>query len=137
MRKNKHPDSEKQLCQYQEQVINQHLQSCHICQQSKKEYDSFGVSSTPPCKRFMEQLGKHIESCHTCNKANKNWNDDAFPTTQDMRDVVGSLSKGKLPDISKLKNVASHLIKELELSSDEVRQIQEKAEDSVRKGLKK
>ena len=137
MRKDKYSSKEKRLCQSQEQLIIQHTNICHVCKTSFKEYKAFGVSNTPPCKDFMNQLKKHISNCGTCGTANKKWNEDAIPITPEMRQVTGDLMKGKIPDVSILKRVASHLFGKLEMSSDEIHDMSAKADNEVRKSLEK
>ena len=137
MRKEKWSNSEKRLCQTQEILIMQHAEVCSICKQSFKEYKKFGMSNTPPCKDFVNKLKSHINNCDICNQAKKKSDEDAIPITSEMRQVVGDLSKGKLPEISITKKVASHLFHELELSSDEIKKASELTDKAVRDSLEK
>lgn len=137
MIKDKYRPEEKRLCQSQEQLIISHTNICHICKTSFKEYKTFGVSNTPPCKEFMKQLQKHVSNCGTCGTANKKWNEDAIPITPEMRQVTGDLMKGKLPDVSVLKKVSSYLFEKLNMTSDEIGKMSKEADKLVRDSLEK
>lgn len=135
MKQDKYSEDEKRLCQEQEQLIIKHTNICETCKTSFKEYKLFGISSTPPCKNFTQALKEHISKCKICNQANQKWNEDSISTTPEMREIVGSIKQGKLPSPNILKKVASHLFKELQMSSDEIRKVSEKADKAVRDGL--
>lgn len=135
MRKDKYRPEEKRLCQDQEQLIIEHTNQCHICKTSFKEYKHFGVSHTPPCKEFTNQLRKHVDNCGICGTANKKWNEDAISITPEMRQITGELIKGKIPDVGLLKKVASYLFGELQMTPDEIHDMSAKAENEVKKSL--
>lgn len=137
MKKDKYNENEKRLCQVQENLTKNHVNSCNLCKTSFNEYQKFGVSVTPPCQEYFKQLTKHMESCGKCQKGNKKWNEDGIPITPEMRSLVGDLKKGNLLslDPSKIKKVVSHLTEKLELTSKEIRDLNEDAEKKVRDGL--
>jgi hypothetical protein len=135
MRKDKYKPEEKRLCNSQEQLIINHTNQCHICKTSFKEYKTFGVSHTPPCKAFTEKLRNHVDNCSTCNGAEKKWNEDAISITPEMRQITGDLIKGKIPDVGLLKKVSSYLFGELQMTSDEIHDMSAKAENEVKKSL--
>ena len=137
MRKDKWDENEKRLCQEQEILIENHTQTCSICKKSRDEYTKFGISNTPPCKEFLNQLSNHVNNCNICNQAKNRWNEDGIKITPEMRDVVGALSKGQIPDIMKMKKASSQLFQSLEMSSDEIRDISMNADKMVRKSLEK
>ncbi len=137
MKKDKYHPDEKRLCQGQENLTKNHVNSCKICKTSFDEYNRFGVSVTPPCQNYKDQLEKHMASCSKCQQGNKKWNEDAVEITPEMRSLVGDLKKGNLLsiDTSKLKKVVNHLTEKLELSSSEIRDLNKDAEKKVRDGL--
>ena len=128
----KYSNEEKQLCKDQEVMILNHTKICRICEKSFDEYNKFGVSNTPPCKQFLDNLRLHIDHCSTCHIANQKWNEDAIPTIPEMRMVVAELSKGKTPDPRLLRKVQSYLFEKLELSSNEIGELSSNVEKFVR-----
>ena len=136
MRLNKHPESEKRLCKDQEVMILNHTRICRICEKSFDEYNKCGISNTPPCKQFIDNLRVHIDNCSTCNMANKKWNDDAIPTIPEMRQVSSMISKGQLPNAVLLNKVRSYLMEKLELSSLEINQLSSTIDGIVRGKIK-
>lgn len=135
MRLPKHSESEKRLCQHMESLIDKHTSECMICKKSREEYTKFGVSSTPMCKSFETRLRSHINMCGFCQGVNKRWNEDAIPTTNEMRQVTAILSKGQLPNPVLLNKVRDYLMEKLELNSLEINQLSTNIEKVVR-GIK-
>jgi hypothetical protein len=92
----KHPNSEKELCNEQKQIIENHLKVCSICAKSMQTYkENMNIPMTPPCPQFLKQLQEHINHCLICNDVNKKWNEDSIPITPAMRKSVSILSKLK------------------------------------------
>ena len=137
MRKDKWSNNEKRLCQKQELLTKQHVQTCVICKKSFDEYEKFGISNTPPCKYFMNLLSNHVGNCEICNSAKIKYREDGIPITTEMREITAKLSEGKLPDISMMKRAASFLFKELHMKSDEIKTVSENADKLVRDSLEK
>ena len=137
MRKDKHPESEKRLCQKQENITKNHVNSCKVCKTSFDEYSKFGISVTPPCQNYNNQLKQHMDKCPKCQDGNKKWNEDAIEIIPEMRSLIGDIKQGKFLSIdpSKLKKVVSHLTEKLELTSTEIRDLNKDAEKKVRDGL--
>ena len=137
MRKDKYSQNEKRLCQQQELITKNHVQSCLICEKSFKEYEKFGISNTPPCRFFQKELEKHVNFCNVCNEAKEKYLEDGVKIIPEMRKITAQLSKGKLPDVSIMKRVAGYLFKELNMSSDEIKIVSENADQLARKSLEK
>lgn len=92
----KHPNSEKELCNEQKQIIEEHLKVCFICAKSMQIYkENMNIPLSPPCDEMIRQLQEHINHCLICNDANNKWNDDSIPITPAMRKGVSILSKLK------------------------------------------
>ena len=95
-KKPKHPDSEKELCNEQKKLIEDHLKVCAICAKSMQTYkENMNIPLSPPCGMMIEQLQKHIDHCIICNDANNKWNKDSIPITNSMRKAVSLLGKLK------------------------------------------
>ena len=135
MRLPKYSEEQKKLCKPQEDLIDRHTSECIICKKSRDEYTRFGVSSTPMCKAFESRLRNHISMCGYCQGANERWNEDAIPTTNEMRQVTAILAKGQIPNPVLLNKVRDYLMEKLELNSMEINQLSSNVEKFVR-GLK-
>lgn len=96
LRTPKHPNSEKELCKEQKNLIEEHLKVCHTCAESMRTYkENMNIPLSPPCQDMMNQLQDHINHCLICNDANKKWNEDSIPITPAMRKGVSILGKLK------------------------------------------
>lgn len=137
MRKDKHHESEKKLCDKAEQAIDEHVKNCRICQKSFDSAKHFNIPTSPPCNNFLKELRKHVDNCSECQTGEKKWNEDAIPITPDMRLLVSQMQEGKMPDVELMKSVASSLMKELGLSSDEIGRMNQAAQDKVKELLKR
>jgi len=126
---------ETRLCEYENTLLNEHRNICNICRISFEEFTKFGLSNTPPCQSMLEQMREHVNSCKLCGVADGMWNEDAIPIIPEMREIVESFKKNQLPSFDKLKTVQSYLFKELMLSSNEIKDMSEKADRLVRKSL--
>ena len=135
LRKDKWTQKEKRLCQTQEQLTKDHVRICYICHKSFEEYEKFGISNTPPCRKFTEELQEHIHSCNFCNQAKEKYLEDGIKITPKMRQITAELAKGKLPGISIMKDVASYLFKELNMTPDEIKTVSENADRLARKSF--
>lgn len=92
----KHPNSEKELCKEQKEIIEDHLKVCSICAKSMQTYkENMNIPLSPPCDEMMRQLQDHTKHCLICNDANNKWNEDSIPVTPAMRKGVSILMKLK------------------------------------------
>lgn len=136
MRKDKWKKEEKRLCAKAEKHIGKHIEGCRICQKSFDSAKDFDIPTSPMCNTLMQELRQHVDSCGECSTGEKKWNDDAIPITTEMRLAVSQLQSGKMPDMGLMKTVASQLMKELDLTSDEIGKMQQAAQDKVKGFLK-
>lgn len=136
MRKDKWKEEEKRLCNKAEKHIGRHIEGCLICQKSFESAHGFNIPTSPMCNTLMQELRQHVDSCKECSTGEKKWNDDAIPITPEMRLAVSQLQNGKMPDVGLMKTVASQLMKELDLTSDEIGKMQQAAQDKVKGFLK-
>jgi hypothetical protein len=137
MKKNNYSDNEKRLCNKQEIITKNHVESCIICKQSMKEFEKFGISNIAPCRKFQEQLNHHIENCSICTQAKIKYKADSILISKEMREIVQDLKKGQIFNIDpmKLKKVSMQIFGKLNMLSDEIREAQEKANKAVRDSL--